>query len=581
MVESVAPSGAVSRRRKMAPSLHLKPWQLKRLQFMLVILVCTLWILYKSEVFVATECLIYGSPIYSEIGDSLSPPLASYSLKGETLPWQRVLESRFKITNSGDLWHTIPVNGEYCSRCNAIQEDTRKVTSAIAPAQHLEAFHDQQVEAYLQQKQQILDVAVADNSNKNSDPLINKKSSSCRAPKSTETVPALKRIKLLHSRKPRLEHAVTIVTQLSLERMQMLEHQCSLWPHPIAAAFYIPLVQGKVFSAESSKWEGAALEEALAALAAMHAVLDDINADKSCILDLDVVVEEVCTPEKALDYPVNALRNRALILAHTELVLLLDVDFIVDQDLARTVEDPKLFTELVGMLSQGAAIVLPAFETADEGDAGVELAVQAVQQGKSYLVPHLKINYAFPFHGCYFPVGQGATESLHWIKNSTTQPYRIFYEEYYEPYLLMKKSSVPFYDERFTGRHRNKMQHIAHVAVQSKLALIVHPRHFVIHLPHKRSFAAEHAHRGGKLGGVDHKHKMEGYYQEAVVEMEATQFAPVTTFSHLCLPDANKLRPAETGVGVLGGEMDNPSFKLPEFVDYFEEGVGEYWDCNS
>jgi len=369
---------------------------------------------------------------------------------------------------------------------------------------------------------------------------------------------------------------VTIVTQLSLERIQMLEHQCSLWPHPIAAAFYIPLVQGKIFSAESSKWEGATLEEGLAAIAAMHAEIEN-NTGNLCVLDLDIVVEEVCTPQKALDYPVNALRNRALILSSTELVLLLDADFIVDQELARTAEDPALYSELVGLLSQGAAMVLPAFETVDQGDAGVELAVQAVQQGKSYLVPHLKINNAIPFHGCYSPVSQIATESLHWLKNSTTQPYRIFYEEYYEPYLLMKKSSVPYYDERFTGRHRNKMQHIMHIAVQSRLALIVHPRHFVIHLPHSKSFAAEHADQGGKFGGLDHKYKMAEYYQEAASGIERGQFTPVTSFSHLCLPASNTLRPATaagSGVAAVG-----TLFKLPEFVDYFEEVVGEYWDC--
>lgn len=528
----------------------------------------------------ATECLIYGSPIYSEIGDDLSPPIASSSLERGTVSRKQVLESKFKITNPRDLWHTIPVNGEYCSKCSAVKEDTRKAASAAATTQHLTAFQGQQFKVY--QLQQQLHVVVSNNFIENEHLLNVKHSSRCRAPRSAETVPALKRIKLFHSRKSRPKQAVTIVTQLSLERIHMLEHQCSLWPHPIAAAFYIPLVQGKIFSAESSKWEGATLEEALASLAASHAALDNI-AGKSCILDLDVVVEEVCTPQKALDYPVNALRNRALLLASTELVLLLDADFIVDQELARTVEDPTLFTELVGLLSQGAAMVLPAFETADEGDAGIELAVEAVQQGKSYLVPHLKINNAFPFHGCYFPVGQGATESLHWIKNSTTQPYRIFYEEYFEPYLLMEKSSVPFYDERFTGRHRNKMQHIMHVAVQSKLALIVHPRHFVIHLPHKRSFAAEHADRGGKLGGTRHKNKMEEYYLEAVSEMKINTFTPVTAFSHLCLPAADKLRPGAAGGENVAGvaKMNTTTFKLPEFVDYFEEGVGEYWDCYS
>lgn len=144
----------------------------------------------------------------------------------------------------------------------------------------------------------------------------------------------------------------------------------------------------------------------------------------------------------------------------------------------------------------------------------------------------------------------------------------------------MKKSSVPYYDERFTGRHRNKMQHIMHIAVQSRLALIVHPRHFVIHLPHSRSFAAEHAE---ELLGVGHEFIMEEYYQEAASEIEIGQFTPVTSFSHLCLPASNMLGPATAAASGVAVEekTNNTLFKLPEFVDYREEVVGEYWDCYS
>ncbi len=509
-------------------------------------------LLYKRDVSVPPGCPTYCSPVYSEIGDGLSQP-PKFSDRGALLPGrQRILESRYQITNPQKSRHDLPpVNGEYCSKCHG-----GAGAAAAGPAQQMEAFQQQQMKAL-------------------------RTNSTCRAPKSTESVPSLQRIKLFRSRKPRPEQAVTIVTQLSLERIHMLEQQCSLWPQQIAAAFYIPLVQGKIFSAESSKWDGAPLEEALAAVAAMHAALEKNN---TCILDVDLVVEEMCTPQKALDYPVNALRNRALLLASTELVLLLDVDFIVDQNLARgTTANATMYTELVGMLSQGAAMVLPAFETADEGDAGVKLAVRAVQRGKSYLVPHLKVNDAFPFHGCYFPVGQGATESVYWIRNATTKPYRILYEEYFEPYLLMKKSLVPLYDERFTGRHRNKMQHIMHVAVQSRMALVVHPLHFVIHLPHKKSFASKHQEHGGEFGGVYHKLQMEDYYQEAMAEMETLQFVPVTSFSHLCSKSdaARKLQPAAAAaaVGAGAGAAAGEKTKLPDFVDYFEDGVGETWDC--
>ena len=391
-------------------------------------------------------------------------------------------------------------------------------------------------------------------------------------------MPELQRIKLFQSHKPRPKQAITIVTQLSLERLHMLQQQCSLWPHPIAASLYIPLVQGKVFSAGNE----APLDEALAALAAMHAASENSINQQNCILDLEIVVEEACTSEKAvLNYPVNSLRNRALLLASTELVLLLDVDFIVDQDLATvTSKNLTLYSELVGMLSQGAAMVLPAFETADEGEAGIQLVTTAVQRGKSYLVPHLQNNDALPFYGCTYPAGQRATQFLYWFRNSTIKPYRIFYQESFEPYVLMKKSFVPFYDERFTGRHRDKMQHIMHIAVQSKYALIVHPYHFVIHLPHEKSFAIQHQDDDGKYNGVQHTNQMEAYYQDAVEKTANQEFVPVIQrFSQFCLRDDGKTGVQQIGAGEQGRE--NSFFKLPEYIDSNEEGVDKYWECHN
>jgi len=159
--------------------------------------------MYESKVFVATECPTHGFPIYSAIGDDLSPPLAS--LQKGTVSRKDVLASRFKITNSRDLSRAIPVNGEHCSKCSAVKEVIKHSVLAAAPVQRLKAFQEQQFKAYQKQRryqQQQLDISFADNFIADPDPSINKYSSSCRAPNSTETVPALKRIKLFYSRKP-------------------------------------------------------------------------------------------------------------------------------------------------------------------------------------------------------------------------------------------------------------------------------------------------------------------------------------------------------------------------------------------
>lgn len=77
-------------------------------------------------------------------------------------------------------------------------------------------------------------------------------------------------------------------------------------------------------------------------------------------------------------YPVNAMRNRALARARTEAVLLLDVDFWPSAELSELVQKPAKYASLVEELRKGTAVVLPAYETGDSGDIGVEVAREAV-----------------------------------------------------------------------------------------------------------------------------------------------------------------------------------------------------------
>ena len=51
-----------------------------------------------------------------------------------------------------------------------------------------------------------------------------------------EEVPQLQPVLKLESKKPRPERGLTVVTQLSLERFQMLDNQCSVWPYQVRRA---------------------------------------------------------------------------------------------------------------------------------------------------------------------------------------------------------------------------------------------------------------------------------------------------------------------------------------------------------
>lgn len=72
------------------------------------------------------------------------------------------------------------------------------------------------------------------------------------------------------------------------------------------------------------------------------------------------------------------MRNRALANARTDAVLLLDVDFWPSAELSELMQRPAKYESLMRTLEGGAAVVLPAYETGDPGDIGVEVAREAV-----------------------------------------------------------------------------------------------------------------------------------------------------------------------------------------------------------
>jgi hypothetical protein len=94
----------------------------------------------------------------------------------------------------------------------------------------------------------------------------------------------------------------------------MLEGQCGAWGSIIAAAVHVPLVQGKVVS-EMAELHGRDLAAPLDIIAEFH---ERMEKRGRCKLDLVYVTEEVGSMELVGLYPVNALRNRALMLAQTE-----------------------------------------------------------------------------------------------------------------------------------------------------------------------------------------------------------------------------------------------------------------------
>jgi len=326
------------------------------------------------------------------------------------------------------------------------------------------------------------------------------------------------------SDKPRPARSVTIVTQLSLERTSMLEQQCEHWPHPISAVIYIPLVRGKIFSAEDEEWMLAPLEKGVDSMRALYERMSSLQ----CILDMEVVAEERCSNDLAILYPTNAVRNRALLTAQSDVVLLLDVDFVADLSLVRALEDDAQNAELSATLEQGKALVLPAFEAWDQGDWGRKVALDAVQEGKKYIAQKFMYNVVMGFHMSHYPQGHEKTDF--WRCINSTEAYEVDYQLGFEPYILMARKYVPYYDERFRGYYWNKVQHLMHISLQNRFTWVVHPHSFVVHVPHRKPSTKWRTKRSGQK---ERNHVM---FLEALDDMKRDKFVPVTSFPHLCLP---------------------------------------------
>lgn len=76
-----------------------------------------------------------------------------------------------------------------------------------------------------------------------------------------------------------------------------------------------------------------------------------------------------------------------------------------------------------------------------------------------------------------------------------------------------------------------QMEHIMHIAVQSEITFLVHPLHFVVHMPHPPTFVTVN---DDQL--IGQRLKNEATFNEALEAMQEDRFVPVTSFPHLCLP---------------------------------------------
>jgi hypothetical protein len=184
---------------------------------------------------------------------------------------------------------------------------------------------------------------------------------------------------------------LTLATQLPLERRDVLRAQCALWPgQRVAAAVFIPLVRGRVASHFHTPLNKTSLDTAVANLFQLHNELE--NTDYfSCALDLVILAGERCDYRNAAALPVNAARNKALMMVETPLVMLANGDSLVSTAIAEAFKNQRYVDRIVEKLTRkNAAMAVPGFVPAEGGEDGQRVAAEVGRQGKEVALSYLK-----------------------------------------------------------------------------------------------------------------------------------------------------------------------------------------------
>ncbi|XP_070814712.1 xylosyl- and glucuronyltransferase LARGE2s [Chaetodon trifascialis] len=239
---------------------------------------------------------------------------------------------------------------------------------------------------------------------------------------------------------------VTLVAQLSMDRLQMLEAICKHWEGPISLALYMSDAEAQQFL--------------------RYAQASEVLKNRKNV-GYHIVYKE------GQFYPVNLVRNVALKNANTPYVFLTDVDFLPMYGLYDYLR--KSVVQL-DMAHTKKALVVPAFET---------LRYRlSFPKSKAELLSMLDMGTLYTFRYHVWPKGHAPTNYAKW--RTATTPYRVEWEPDFEPYVVVRRD-CPEYDQRFVGFGWNKVSHVMELDAQ-EYDLMVLPNAFMIHMPHAPSF---------------------------------------------------------------------------------------------
>jgi len=326
--------------------------------------------------------------------------------------------------------------------------------------------------------------------------------------------------------------SISLVIQCSLDRLWLLSETCARWSDPIVLVVYLPtdlVIDPSDRSRVIDSITDIMIEcPQITVLTHVHTNDDDEKEGGS---------------KSSSTYPVNIMRNKGLDAVTTSHVLIMDVDLIPSADLgevvkANIIDQISTTTTHVKEESVGSipvnAIVVPAFERkVDRPCIDTDSCRKYLTSDPTFL-PLLFNDLSECIQDADCIVfqedmnweGHHTTESKKWLKkqwydNSSTENGRngvvktirkiqCFDSLRYEPYVVIpwctptsisssslsnnnnnvQRPMTPYYDERFYGYGKNKIQHISHLRFRG-VPFYILPQGFVVHHPHPESIVKQ------------------------------------------------------------------------------------------
>ena len=242
--------------------------------------------------------------------------------------------------------------------------------------------------------------------------------------------------------KPTDEYETTLVTQLSLDRLDKFHLLINHWDGPISITMY---------GTDAQAWN-------------LTQFLSENGINR-----MNMAIHIVYKQGKF--YPVNYLRNIALNAVSTPYVFLNDGDFLPSFGLFSYL---KKANKVLMTGSEKRALVIPAFN----GEEGFTYPKDKADLQEMLQEGSVRMFCVWCAHQTHGPTNYSVWEN-------TSFPYRVEWAFHYEPYVVVR-SDIVRYDERFVGYGWNKVSQLTEMKAQG-YEFVVLPDVFIIHSPHRRS----------------------------------------------------------------------------------------------